>query len=124
MSQVTLEQLRAADAWQQAQGCNKDYVNLAKGLPALIMNSGLMQVLAFLHEKGSKSKQEHCRILGDHLRGWLHGRFKTAIPSADFACFMSALMKTESCLFQQITAEAMAWLRWLRQLAAAIEKGD
>ena len=88
----TLEQLRAADAWQKAQGCTKDYVNLAKGLPALIMNSGLMQVLAFLHEKGSKPSQAHEK-LGTHLRTWLHGRFKPAIPSADFAPFMAELMK-------------------------------
>ena len=123
MNKPTLEQERAADAWTKAQGCTKEYVNLAKGLPALIMNSGLMQVLAFLHEKGSKPSQSHCKILGDHLRGWLHGRFKTAIHSADFPTFMEALMKAEPRLFQQITAETMAWLRWSRQMAAAVNPG-
>lgn len=37
---LTLDQRRAADAWRCAQGKGKDYANLAKGLPALIMNSG------------------------------------------------------------------------------------
>ena len=60
---VSLEQQRAADAWKQSKHKGKDYVNLAKGLSALIMNSGLMQVLAFLHEKGGK--QTHCKILDE-----------------------------------------------------------
>lgn len=119
MSHVTLEQQRAADAWKKAQGCSKEYRNLTKGLPALIMNSGLMQVLAFLHEKGEKGSQEHCRTLGDHLRNWLHDRFKGQLASADFKPFMEALMKADARLFQQVSMEAMAWLRWSRQMAAA-----
>ena len=115
---LTLEQQRAADAWKRCQGCTSEYQNLAKGLPALIMNSGLMQVMAFLHEKGSK--QEHSKVLGQHLRDWLHLRFKKELPSADFAAFMQALMKAEPRTFQHITTEAFAWLRWVRQMAPAV----
>lgn len=119
MNHVTLEQQRAAHAWKKAQGCSKEYRNLAKGLPALIMNSGLMQVLAFLHEKGSKNQQAHCRDLGEHLREWLHTRFKTRLRSAEFSAFMEDLMRAEPQVFQQISMEAMAWLRWSRQMASA-----
>lgn len=126
MSHVTLEQQRAADAWKKAQGCNSGYRNLAKGLPALIMNSGLMQVLAFLHEKGSKSSQAHCKDLGEHMRQWLQQRYPKQLASADFAPFMQGLMKAQPQLFQQISTEALAWLRWSRQMAAAVctDKGD
>lgn len=126
MSRITLEQQRAADAWQKAQGCSSSYRNLAKGLPALIMNSGLMQVLAFLHEKGSKNSQIHCRELGEHLRAWLHQRFPEKLRNADFRPFMEDLMQAEPHLFQQVTTEAMAWLRWSRQMAAAActDQGD
>jgi CRISPR-associated protein Cmr5 len=118
---LTLEQQRAADAWARAQGCDDGYKNLAKGLPALIMNSGLMQVLAFLHEKGSKSAQLHCRILGDHLRAWLSKRFPKELPNADFDPFMQALMtKVDPRTYQAITTEAFAWLRWARQMAPAV----
>ena len=116
----TLEQKRAADAWARCQGCSGEYQNLAKGLPALIMNSGLMQVLAFLHEKGGKESQRHCRDLGSHLRDWLRGQFPQALPNADFAPFMQALMKAEARTFQHITTEALAWLRWTRQMAPAV----
>ena len=119
---LTLEQMRAADAWQCAQGQSKEYGNLAKGLPALIMNSGLLQVMAFLNEKGlKKGSQEHCAVLGGHLRAWVSKRFSD-VP-ADFAPFMKALMSADSRKFQMITAECLAWLRWLRQMAAAVGEG-
>lgn len=118
----TLEQLRADDAWRKCEGCNSDYTNLAKGLPALIMNSGLMQVMAFLHEKGRKQSQQHCKILGQHLRAWLHFRFKQNVLDDGFEKFMESLMRAEPRVFQSITAEAFAWLRWVRQIAPAREK--
>ena len=118
---MTLEQQRAADAWRRAQGCQDNYVNLAKGLPALIMNSGLMQVMAFLHEKGGKSSQAHCKILGEHLRGWLHSQFPKQLDSPEFSIFMSKLMAADPLTFQQITTEAYAWLRWMRQIAPAVK---
>jgi CRISPR-associated protein Cmr5 len=120
---LTLEQQRAADAWAKSERCSEEYMKLAKGLPALIMNSGLMQVLAFMEEKGSKDSQRHCRDLAQHLRGWLQARFDRVIPSAEFKPFMEALMQVEDPrTYQAVTAEAFAWLRWMRQMAAARAK--
>jgi len=122
----TLEQKRAKDAWKCAgegiQSGEKDYVNLAKGLPALIMNSGLMQVMAFLEEKGGKEKQRHYRLLAEQMRRWLHIRFEPM--DVDFEKFMEAMMNADSSFFQAVTTEAMAWLRWLRQMAAARYRGN
>ena len=111
---ATLEQQRAADTWQCAGGRNADFVNLAKSLPALIMNSGLMQVAAFLREKKGAHEQ-----LNADLRRWLRLRFPGTFATDDFESFMSALHKADSLTFQAITAEAFAWLRWLRQMAGA-----
>jgi len=115
----TLEQRRAAHAWDKAQkgvaAHSKDYVNDAKGLPALIMNSGLMQVMAFLH--GKKEKRYH--TLAEHLRDWLHQVHNTPL---DFEGFMQHLLNAEPIEFQAITREAFAWLRWLRQMAPAVYK--
>jgi len=116
----TMEQKRAADAWVCCQGCSSEYQNTAKGLPALIMNSGLMQVLAFLHEKGGKTSQIHCKVLGDQLRTWLCQRFPNELPKAEFGDFMQALLKVEPRTFQHITTEAFSWLRWIRQMAPAV----
>jgi CRISPR-associated protein Cmr5 len=119
----TLEQQRAADAWQKSQHCSEQYAKLAKGLPALIMNSGLMQVMAFLHEKGAKESQRHCRDLGQDLRTWLSTQFPRQVSSADFFVFMDAMLAAEPLVYQDVTAEAFAWLRWVRQMAAAVQAG-
>ncbi|QKK01681.1 MAG: type III-B CRISPR module-associated protein Cmr5 [Pseudomonadota bacterium] len=118
-SRLTLEQQRAAHAWSKAsEGVArhpKDYVNDAKGLPALIMNSGLMQVMAFLHGKGGRHV-----TLANHLLEWLHQRMDTP---KDFSAFMTHLAAMEDARqFQAITTEALAWLKWLRQLAPAVEQ--
>ena len=117
MAEPTLEQQRAQDAWNWCADCQPEYANLAKALPALIMNSGLMQVMAFLHGKGGVHE-----VLASHLRDWLHGRFDD-VPS-DFQGFMESLLRAEPHTYQAITTEAFAWLKWLRQMAAARQGGD
>lgn len=114
----TLEQQRAQDAWKQCAGCSKEYVNIAKGLPSLIMNSGLMQVLAFCHEKGGANEQ-----VATHLRTWLCKR-SGAERDRGFEPLMEVLMKADPGDYQAITTEAFAWLRWLRQMAAVRVQGD
>ncbi len=111
---LTLEQQRAQDAWNKCAGYQKEHVNVAKGLPALIMNSGLMQVLAFCHEKGDANE-----VVAQHLRTWLSRRFNGVDRDPGFELFMEALMKAKPGDFQAITAEAFAWLRWMRQMASA-----
>lgn len=116
----TLEQQRAQNAWNAAATYEREHVIIAKGLPALIMNSGLMQVLAFAHEKDKKHE-----VVATDLRTWLSKRFPTIIPNSDFGAFMQALMKIEVAQdYQAINAEAFAWLKWLRQMSAARNKGD
>jgi len=112
---MTLEQSRAKDAWNACAKYGKEEVNVAKGLPALIMNSGLMQVLAFCREKG-----EAHEVVASSLRQWLCGRFRNRVfKTDDFEAFMQALYEAKPEDYQAITAEAFAWLKWLRQMAAA-----
>lgn len=132
----TLEQQRAQNAWEcaiKAQtnlGADYDkYVKLVKSLPALIMNSGLMQVVAFLHEKsldkktGQPKPNDHHTWVGTQLRNSIHARFKD-VPE-NFDGFMKYLFKdADAQKFQAINAEAFAWLKWLRQMAAARKAGE
>ena len=119
---LTLEQQRAQNAWACAQqtGVGDEYKNLAKSLPALIMNSGLLQVMAFLHEKGNKSKAH--QLVGENLRAWLHQRYGDSAPK-DFGRCMAALMAAKPAHFQAVTQEAFDWLRWLRQVVPAVVDG-
>jgi CRISPR-associated protein Cmr5 len=111
----TLEQQRAAYAWEKVQRCTSDYKNLAKGAPALIMNNGLMQALAFYESKNSK---EHHRILCSHLYEWLQRR--SIIREASFAAAMAELHQANSATYRLATEEALAVLKWIRQFAAAL----
>ena len=125
-NRLPLEQRRARHAWEKAkegiqaeaeQECKKgEYANIAKALPALIMNSGLMQVMAFCQDEKRKCHQ----MVALHLRQWLHNQFNTPI---EFEDFMEELMQADAAKFQRINAEAMAWLKWLRQMAAARQGG-
>ncbi len=116
---ITLEQRRAQDAWEKSYQYQEKHSKVAKSLPALIMNSGLMQTLAFCHEKGSKENYHHYEDVAKALRQWLCGKFPKLLRYDDFVGFMQDLMGTKPQDFQAITAEAFAWLRWLRQMAAA-----
>ena len=121
---LSLEQQRAQHAWERAgdgvQQFNvqqfKKYTNVAKAVPGLIMNSGLMQVLAFLNGKGGQHQ-----LLAEHLRDWLHRQH--SLPK-EFKPCMEELMKSEPRDFQLISAEALAWLKWLRQMADARTGGE
>ncbi len=112
----TLEQQRAQAAWADSAKYTSNHVKAAKSLPALITNSGLMQVLAFCNEKKTTAKY----VVGEDLRVWLARRFPQVFPSGrDFNEFMQALAKQDSRTYQAVHTEALAWLKWLRQLAAA-----
>ncbi len=114
----TLEQQRAQDTWEKSKGYSKEQVNFSKGLPALIMNSGLMQVFAFCHAK----QGAHDKVATD-LRLWLVKRFTQSDADPGFEAFMKVLLTLPPQSYQDINAEALAWLKWLRQMAAA-RKGE
>ena len=116
---MNTEQQRAAHTWQRSERYGKEHVRIAKSLPALIMNSGLMQVLAYCHEK----KGEHDVVAAD-LRNWLCRRFRSLREKSDFKDFMEALLCANPADYQAYTTEAFAWLRWLRQMAPARVKED
>ena len=111
---LTLEQIRAKHAWDKAKDYQKSHINTAKALPALIMNSGLMQVLAFCHDKGGEYE-----VISGHLREWLRSRFENLRRAQEFEQFMSELMRCPPREYQQACMEALAWLKWLRLMSAA-----
>lgn len=119
MSQ-TLDQKRAAIAWQYAtvgmEKHGKEYKGLAKGAPALIMNSGLMPTLAFYKGKGPAAQH----LLNDLMTGLIQRLAPQPAPR-DFASFMVMLQKYESHEYLRYTDEALELLKWLRQFVDAVE---
>jgi CRISPR-associated protein Cmr5 len=119
----TLEQQRAAFAWKQAieartvLGEGYDgYVNLIKGAPALVMNSGLMATLAYYRSRTGSNSPAARRLLDD-LGLWLHER---GMGSRDFGVLMQGLFDSDPLAYRRATAEMLAFLKWLRHFAAAV----
>jgi CRISPR-associated protein Cmr5 len=118
--QPSLDQQRAAYAWQKVQALNpnikKEFGTLAKGAPALIMNNGLMQTLAFYQDK----KGEHHKALNQHIIGWLWERRprRDVGVAPTFEQTMAELLTADSQAYRKATEETLALLRWIRQLAA------
>jgi len=118
--QVTLEQQRAQFAWQCAQEgvqiAGAEYRNLAKAAPALIMNNGLMQTLAFYQDKN----KHHHRALAAQLRRWIMQRAGGNGQDPGFQQMMGVLLRAQPDQYRQATDETLLILRWIRQFAAAL----
>lgn len=127
----TLDQQRAALAWGYANAgmkasFSKEYKGLAKGAPALIMNSGLMPTLAFYKEKGSDKfgqldNSKPAAALLQHLLAGLSERLKPIPQPKDFAGFMTHLQDMSSSGYLRYTDESLELLKWIRQFVAAVE---
>jgi CRISPR-associated protein Cmr5 len=129
MTTHTLDQQRAALAWQYAKSgmstqYAKEYKGLAKGAPALIMNSGLMPTLAFYNGKGKAAQH----LLDDLIRGMTkrlteqdlkHGQGVVQFPN-----FMEMLQTRDSSNYLRHTDEALELLKWIRQFVDAVETGE
>lgn len=120
MGKQTLDQQRAAFAWERADSARRScgdfekYRNLAKGAPALVMGSGLMSALAFWQSRSEPAAE---RLAIDVLE-WLAKR--GALKAAAFEKAMPAFMAMASADYMAATDETLALLRWLRQCADAM----
>ena len=121
----TLDQQRAALAWGYATAGmaqhGKEYKGLAKGAPALIMNSGLMPTLAFYKGKGQAAQQ----LLDDLIRGLSQRLAKQDLKAGQglqlFPKFMELLQCGKSHEYLRYTDEALELLKWIRQFVDAVE---
>lgn len=120
-SQQTLQQRRAAKAWEQIQQTDKrDYKNkygsLVRGLPAMIQTDGLGQTLAFLQAKAKgDSLTEHGAAYA-HLAAWLGAPEQFGFGQTDL---LDWLLKQNSDTYRQAAAEAQAYLGWLKRFVEA-----
>ncbi len=110
---INLDQQRAAFAWQQMAdtNLNGEYKTITKSAPALIMNNGLMQTLAYLEGKKGKAS-----ILGQHIAQWLQQT--QLLDSTRYQDVMQQLQQIDSDKYRRATDETLKYLRWLRQFAS------
>lgn len=118
---MTMDQIRAQYAWERlGQGRragSREYRNLAKGMPALVMTNGLLQALAFLKSKG---RPEHDWLFQDIVDWLAHsGVGVLAGAGCDWGQATESLTALDPAEYRRATEEALAILKWIRQFADA-----
>lgn len=115
-----LEQIRASSAWSAARSNapfkgKEEGGNVAKTLPPLIMNHGLLQALAYATEKRGQDYRNQAEnsifgFLAGHLseRGIVHN-------CHDADSLLATLAEANSSVLRLATAEALAWLTYARR---------
>ncbi|MGC1246155.1 MAG: type III-B CRISPR module-associated protein Cmr5 [Spirulinaceae cyanobacterium] len=126
-----LDRKRAKIAWenikeikQQSPEQQKKYGTIAYKLPTLIQVNGLAQTLAFLKAKG----ETHHKKALKHLSDWVCKRFQwhndTDLNDTDLLGKL-LLQNTDTQQYRLATAEALAFLQWLKRFAEAeLERED
>lgn len=122
----TVEQERAKYAAEYVEEVKnkrvEKYGSYARRAGALIQTQGLGQALAFWRskgwEKGSPKKDDAYALLYEHMSKWLNQQMTT---NKDILKWIQKDASTED--YRRATAEAQAFLIWLKRFAEA-ELGD
>jgi CRISPR-associated protein Cmr5 len=125
--QQTLEQKRAARAWQCVEEANrqddeikKKYSTQARKLGSLIQTNGLGQSLAFVYSKAKfreKKRGPEAQANGmlfTQLSDWVKGKL-----SASGEDLLKAIVEEDNVFYRRATVEALAFLEWLKRFAEA-----
>ncbi|MFZ5886964.1 MAG: type III-B CRISPR module-associated protein Cmr5 [Chloroflexota bacterium] len=131
-NQRTLEQKRAAAAWEYVQqivqsgdkALQGKYKTLATKSPADIQTNGLGQTIAFWKAKGkveqgkepNAEKIAHQKILA-HLTRWLKSSDAFGLQADDLVDWVSGKANVND--YRRATTEAIAFLVWLKRFAEA-----
>jgi CRISPR-associated protein Cmr5 len=120
--QQQLEQKRAKAAWDDVQGAKakgyaKEYRQLARGAAADIQINGLGQTLSFWMSKIKKSEPPaaHSAIY-QNVSAWVTTQVGSG--ASDLMAWIIAPATTTDD-YRRATAEAMAFLSWLKRFAEA-----
>ncbi len=115
----TVEQRRAAQAWNDIQSVEKDqkeYGSLVRGFAAMIQQDGLGPALAFLEAKG----KGHHKALHEHLSAWVLPQME----AANHKNLLKWLLTQDSVTYRHAATETLAYLAWLKRFAEAQGWGD
>lgn len=116
--QKTREQERAAKAWScvsevKGKAYQKDYRSLAQKMSSYILTNGLGQALAFLKAKGKGNRADEHEVLYGHLSEWV----MTQVDGKPSDQLLNWVMEKDSAAYRRATAEALAFLNWLKRFA-------
>ena len=118
MSEPTIQQRRARDAWLAIQdevkgrGFAGEYASLAQSAPADIQTSGLGQTVAFWQAK--RARDGH-KLLLRHVSKWVLSRMGEE-PQDSMMVWITEVGSDE---YLRATMEALEYLVWIKRFAEA-----
>lgn len=111
MISQTLDQIRARNAINAKIGPGREGGDaVAKKVPAMIRENGFIAAMTFAKEAGAGYKDVFESII-EHLHSIKQNH---GLPK-DFDGFMLGLCNRDSAVLRAVTAEAMAYLNYLRR---------
>lgn len=123
---TNLEQLRARRAFAKAgeiaetEG-KKDFLSLARSLPAMLQNNGLLATWAFLLSKDTAQHKAILTILLKHLRSdCFNFPIQRDTPAAVFIHDWTGQTPLQGPQLMRLTAEALAFSGWLKRASEAL----
>ena len=99
----------------------REYSSLARSAPADIQSNGLGQTLAFWRSKGwekDRPKNNGHTYLYQHLSEWVCKRMGWEERARKHG-LLGWLVETDTAAYRRATAEAQAFLVWLKRFAEA-----
>lgn len=128
----TLDQKRAAHAWQSVEEAKKlaesdqaDFRGHAKKLPMRIRAAGLGQALSFVNAKLADKDKAGLKLLLLTLNGWVlteRGLRGSADPTQPKA-LIEEICTRDAAYLKRATLEVMAYLQWLNRFTEAAALG-
>lgn len=109
-----LEQIRAKHALEPAKSLDRSAINK---LPAMIMTNGLLATIAFCHSQSSGSSRSHMANALLATAQHLAEQNIVASGASDLMAFANDLCGRDSHHLQRATAEALAFIGYLRRFA-------
>ncbi|MCY4674686.1 MAG: type III-B CRISPR module-associated protein Cmr5 [Bacteroidetes bacterium] len=131
---ITLDQLRAKDAWDAVKrvlkvggNVSQEYSREVKRLPIRIRTAGLGQALGFLYAKSDKRSIDAKNLLLEDLAKWLLVERKLAKrpnSASDRSAILRAIVDGDAEFLRRATGEALMYLQWLGRFTEAEIKQD
>lgn len=112
-----LEQIRAKNAlaWKDKIGTgNEGGRAVAKKVPTQIIQNGFLGALAFAIENKGSGYENAFKAILDHLK---IAKCDQGLPCDDLQKFLDALSDKDADVLRAVTAEALAYLNYLRRFA-------
>ncbi len=126
-TRISNNQTRAQKAWEYANANgakgDKEYRSYVREFPMLVLNSGLVNAVAFAYEKGKVSTggKKAWAVIYEQLAKWLGNDCGRSLLDCQDGKLIEALIKIENTNAQQmrlLTNETIILFTWLKRFVS------